>query len=251
MALTSSDITKLNTSASLPVSVALGLVKGMSSKSFTAIKRGAELTRSVISDIGAYVFPSDDGEAMEVVSSSVSDTTVEITVVALDENGLEKSQTKTLNGTTPIPLDGLMSRVNLSFVSGSSSPLGNVTVRQLGGGNVFSLIDARNKKSFDGVYTVPANLHFLPLDIITTMTKTTGSNTSVVLGFTAKKRGGVFTDRFFVGMQRDGDTAPEFTISSPTLEEPLTDILIDGEASAADTDIFLRVGGYLIDKDNL
>lgn len=252
MATEPSDITRLNTSANLAVSVALGLVRGVSAKNFAAVKRDTELIRGVISDIAAqYTFPSDTGESMEVVSDNPSDTAVEITVVALDENGLEVKQNKTLNGVVAIPLDGLASRINLSFVSGDTNPLGNVTVRQLGGGDVFSLINAENKVSFDGVYTVPANLQFLPLEIITTMTKSTGTNASGLLSFSARKRGGVFIDRFIVGMQRDGDTAPEFVTSSPEIEESLTDIIISGESSSTGTGIFVRVGGYLIDTDNI
>ena len=119
---------------------------------------------------GIYRTPTT-ATALEFVSSSANDTAAgtgarEITVVGLDSNWNEVSQTVTTNGTTAVALGTNLIRLYRWFVSSSGSyasaaagsHAGNLTVREAGAGATWSVIEASpfpSGQSEIGAYTIP------------------------------------------------------------------------------------------------
>ena len=114
-------------------------------------------------DVGTnYVFPSDAGETIQIVSDDASDNQPTI-VVGLDENFLQKEEQVYLNGTTPVSLSGLWSRVFRVYNNGSTDYAGNVCTIKNGtwtgtsSPNVYAKINIGNNQTLMSVYTIPAN----------------------------------------------------------------------------------------------
>ena len=103
-----------------------------------------------------YVFPLNEGEAMEIVSDNTSDTQL-MYIEGLDENFTKKIQEINLNGTTPVQLTGSWSRIHRSYNNGSEDLSGDVSVRGQETGNTFAKILKGNNQTLMSVYTVPAD----------------------------------------------------------------------------------------------
>lgn len=110
-------------------------------------------------------------QALEFVSTSANDTAAgtgarEITVIGLDSNWNEVSQTVTTNGTTPVSLGTNLIRLHRWYVSSSGtyatasagSHAGTLTIRAAGAGATWSTIPITPLplgQSQIGAYTVP------------------------------------------------------------------------------------------------
>lgn len=111
--------------------------------------------------------------AMEVVSDSVEDDVggtgaVEMEIHGLDGAWNEKTQTVTMDGTTPVTTDTSAAtieflRINHIHVSGTSptnsqhTAVGNILLRTAGGGTTFGKIDAGSNMELATRITVPIN----------------------------------------------------------------------------------------------
>jgi len=103
-----------------------------------------------------YEFPSDSGESLQIVSDSADDSQL-IYVEGLDENFIKKTEEVNLNGTTPVNLSGLWSRVYRSYNNGSEDLNGNVSIKGAISTNTFAKILIGNNQTLMSVYTVPAD----------------------------------------------------------------------------------------------
>ena len=111
-----------------------------------------------------YVFPAA-AQQMEVVSSDntkdipAGTGALAVTIYYLDGNYVERSETVSLNGTTPV----LTAHNNLYRINGfrctsigtDDVPAGNIELRTAGGGTVYSYIPAGYTRARNIVYTVP------------------------------------------------------------------------------------------------
>ena len=105
----------------------------------------------------SYSFPNDAGEAMEVVSTNTSDNQ-EVYVEGLDESFNTKTEIVSLNGTTPVPLTGLWSRVFRAYNNGSTNLAGDVCVQNQVGilKTPYAKILVGNNQTLMSVYTIPS-----------------------------------------------------------------------------------------------
>lgn len=124
-----------------------------------------------VSPAGVYQTPTT-AQALEFVSSSVNDTAAgsgarEITVIGLDANWAEVSQTVTTNGTTAVALGTNLIRLYRWYVSSSGtyassaagSHAGTLTIRAAGAGATWDTIGATPfpfGQSEIAAYTIPA-----------------------------------------------------------------------------------------------
>lgn len=112
---------------------------------------------------GLYTFPSDAGEALEIVSTSANDAAAgtgaqTVTIMGLDENGDSKTEVATLNGITAVALTGLWSAINRMIVTTAGSGLinaGDINIQQSGGGTVFAQILIDKGQTLQAIYKVP------------------------------------------------------------------------------------------------
>jgi hypothetical protein len=104
-----------------------------------------------------YQFPSDDGEFLEIVSSSASDTQ-NVLVQGLDENFMEKTWVGQLSGLTPVNLDGLWSRVFRAYNDNDIDFVGDISIRQQSTSTPnYTTILSSNNQTLMSVYTIPAD----------------------------------------------------------------------------------------------
>ena len=102
----------------------------------------------------AYTYPAS-AVAMSIVSTSASDTTVDIIVVGLDINYNVITETVRLTGTTPVVTTTLFFRVNqLDVLPNSPNPVGVITAKN--GGVTYGQIAVDTGQSNMSVYTGPA-----------------------------------------------------------------------------------------------
>ena len=102
----------------------------------------------------AYTYPAS-AVAMSIVSTSASDTAVQIIVFGLDANYHRISETVTLTGTTPVVTAALFFRVNqLDVLPDSVNPVGVITAKN--GGVTYGQIAVDTGQSNMSIYTVPA-----------------------------------------------------------------------------------------------
>ena len=102
-----------------------------------------------------YLFPSDAGESMEVVSTDASDNQSTY-VEGLDENFQSKTEIINLNGTTPVPLTGLWSRVYRAYNNDSINYAGDICVQKTSSQNIYAKILKGNNQTLMSVYTIPS-----------------------------------------------------------------------------------------------
>jgi len=125
---------------------------------------GSGATADIIEQTGTYVWPSG-AESLEVLSSLSGDDgspagigghTVELE--GLDANWDLQTDTKTLDGTTPVAFSGTWRRTNRLKVTAAGSSLTNVgviTCRVASAGATRIIIGIGNGQSLFGMYTVP------------------------------------------------------------------------------------------------
>lgn len=102
----------------------------------------------------AYTYPAS-AVAMSIVSTSASDTTVQIILYGLDINYNPINETVLLTGTTPVVTTTLFYRVNqLDVLPNSPNPVGVITAKN--GGVTYGQIAVDTGQSNMSVYTVPA-----------------------------------------------------------------------------------------------
>jgi hypothetical protein len=102
----------------------------------------------------AYTYPAS-AVAMSIVSTSASDTAVQIIIYGLDSNYKQINETVLLTGTTPVVTTTLFFRVNqLDVLPDSVNPVGVITAKN--GGVTYGQIAVDTGQSNMSVYTVPA-----------------------------------------------------------------------------------------------
>lgn len=102
----------------------------------------------------AYTYPAS-AVAMSIVSTSASDTAVQIIIYGLDINYKQINETVLLTGTTPVVTNTLFFRVNqLDVLPDSVNPVGVITAKN--GGVTYGQIAVDTGQSNMSVYTVPA-----------------------------------------------------------------------------------------------
>ena len=91
-------------------------------------------------DTRVYFDPLSAMSALEVKSSSASDTTVQCTLRGRKSDGTLVSQTVTLSGTTAVPFNTLPQVFRVLKVSLNADPVGTVTIQTVGGSLIVGTI---------------------------------------------------------------------------------------------------------------
>ena len=103
-----------------------------------------------------YEFPTS-ASTMTLVSTSTSDTAVNVLISGLDADYEPISEIRTLTGTTPITTNNSYFRIN-DMVCTEGNAVGTITLSV--GANVYGQIDIGNGRDQKAVYTVPAGYCF-------------------------------------------------------------------------------------------
>ena len=186
-----------------------------------------------------YIFPSDSGEALKVVSSDNSDNQ-EIVVIGLDENFIEKTWTGNLAGQTPVELDGLWARVYRMYNNDSVSLAGNAEVKSSDLSECYAKMLDGNNQTLMALYTVPADkIGYLTRYSLSAQNASSASTIHFTSQIRTREFGKVFRTREIVSFGTSHDT--ERILQFPTKLQPKTDIIFqvvssDGNNGAVNAD---------------
>ena len=188
----------------------------------------------------AYTYPAS-AVAMSIVSTSASDTAVEIVIIGLDANYNRITETVTLTGTTPVVTTTLFFRVNqLDVLPDSVNPVGVITAKN--GGVTYGQIAVDTGQSNMSVYTVPAGYTFYGTHV------GAWSSTSVTSGVYATFRAQLLSP---AGTKYIVSQAPflntfEFAAEYPLTFPEKTDVQLQFKSSGAGLGIGTILEGVLI-----
>jgi len=198
---------------------------------------------------GTYTFASS-AETLYISSDTGGDTK-NVTVVGLNADGLEVSDTKALNGQSGVALAGTWLRVYRAYISDTALPTGDVYVgteaAPTGGvpalANTRAHIAAAVGQTLQAITTVPAQVGNRTIrrgfiaDMLLTVLPGSPSGVQVEFSLYARSPGGVFTSKSSLGLT---DTAPTLYRPFPKAIElvPLTDVKLRVDSvSAANTKV--------------
>lgn len=235
-----------------PIAAAMGLVSGVDNYSSFGVANGLaadvekDLTKLPVNDIP---LPANAGEALEIVSDNVGDTAfIEISALGPNAEYLEPF-TVQLNGTTPVALPGLISRINGADSVDPDGFDGNVNIQQAGAGTVFATLDPADQQLNQGIYSVPAGRKWVVGNLIGTMQKSSGTDTDVAIGVLFKGFDQTkFRRAFSFGLQRSGDTSVEFNNKYPSVPDGPVDIKLRAVSSSAGTDVAGWISGLTFEN---
>jgi len=188
----------------------------------------------------AYTYPAS-AVAMSIVSTSASDTAVQIIIYGLDINYNPINETVTLTGTTPVVTNTLFFRVNqLDVLPDSVNPVGVITAKN--GGVTYGQIAVDTGQSNMSVYTVPAGHTFYGNHVAA------WSSTSVTSGVYATFRAQILSP---AGTKYVVSQAPflntfEFAANFPLTFAEKSDVQLQFKSSGAGLAIGTILEGVLI-----
>jgi len=170
-----------------------------------------------------YIWPSDAGEAMSMVSDNALDNAL-VLVSGLDLDFKTKNVVLPLDGLTPVSI-GIFTRVNVVTTIGTTPTVGMVSVT--GNGNTYGQMDPGKQISSMGVYTSPAGKLSQILSISSSMVKA-GSNADASLeaGLYFRAPNSVFKWAVGWSLQRRGSTTISVKNEIPrAIEGPVDHII--------------------------
>jgi hypothetical protein len=138
---------------------------------------------------GIYAYPGS-AVAMTVTSAGgATDSGVKVLVCGLDTNYEELEEEVTLNASGTATTSGLFIRVFRAYVSGSTSPTGNITIAN--GGTTYAQITNGENQTLMAVYTVPAGKTLYINEGIATHGTATSGGVFMTVRFMVRPYGGV------------------------------------------------------------
>ena len=171
-----------------------------------------------------YNFPSDDGENMEIVSTSGSDTQ-DVVVQGLDENFIDKTWTGTLTGSTAVNI-GTWTRIFRAYNDGDANFVGDITINQVGGSTDYLKILDGNNQTLMAIYTIPADkVGYLTRYSLSAQNEQSSSSIHFTAQIRSREFGKVFRVREIVSFGTSHDT--ERVLQFPTKLQPKTDIIFN------------------------
>lgn len=187
-----------------------------------------------------YVFPSDTGESMEMVSSNVADTQT-ILIQALDQDWNEVNIPLALTGTTPVAVPGSIARVNRVINIDATETLGDVSIRGAGAGPTYAIALAAEQITTQLVYSVPAGFNAKLETSFVTLNKSGGASASAIFRYRRRPFGGVFGTGARFGLTKDGNSATTLTVDGVAPLTPKSDVVLLALADANNTDVSARL----------
>ena len=195
----------------------------------------------------SYIFPDAAGETVNVVSSSASDTSSNIKIEGLNEDGVEISEIISLSGTTPIISTNNYTAINRAYTYGETKTIGDITISSIDDETIYAFISATDQQSQQIPYKVPSDKVFLLLKLDTSVNKSSGTDLEVVYRVNVKNKTGVKRTRLRFGLQKSGTTAIVSTPAVKAIFSPGAEISIFAIPSkTADVSAYMEF--LLIDK---
>lgn len=236
------------------LAASLGLIPGVS----TEVKFGhcpnAAAAATDVWEYGAtqalYIFPATSGEAIEMVSDDETDDQ-EITIVGLDENGLDQTVSVNLTGDTEVAIPGLWTAVNMAYNSDSTVHDGEVLIQGDGSTstNIFATLCADCQQTSQAIYKLASNKVAAIVNLSTSMNKPLGATVSTIYNAEISAPGKVFRTQIRYGLQENGTSNISSNLIIPEIIGPGYMAKIVGTPSTGPSDISGEFSMLLFDKE--
>lgn len=187
-----------------------------------------------------YVFPDDNGEALEIVSDNAGDNQT-LLIQALDGNWDQLNGAVQLNGTTPVPIPASIARINRVVNASSSEFAGNIEVRQAGGGTVFCVVSPLEQISTQVVFSVPRGFKAKLETPLVTLNRSGNADTGVIFRYRRRDFGGVFATGARFGLNKRGDSVATIEIGNVGPLPPRSDVVLLATTDNNGTDVSARL----------
>lgn len=169
-----------------------------------------------------YTYPASAVTMTATSAAGATDNDVEVTIVGLNADYAEITETVTLAGSGTATTTNSFLRINGAYVSNGQNPTANITIAN--GGTTYSQITFPYNKAFAAVYTVPAGKRGYLMYASVSLEK----QKEVVAKFMTKQPGGVFLTGGIIGTT--GSYQRDWVF--PPVLQPKTDIEIRAKAGA-------------------
>ena len=189
-----------------------------------------------------YVFPSS-AVVMALVSSSASDTAVQVLVNGLDADYVAISETITLNGTVAVNTTKSYLRINSMVTVGTTNAVGNISLTN--GGVTYGYIAIGVGRTQMAQYTVPAGSSFYLERINAWSATSTGASKYLRFRNRVQTSTGVTYD---VAQATFSDTPLEVYRDYPFKYSEKTSIQFQVLSSSGTNEVAIAVEGVLIDN---
>lgn len=243
---------QLNKSDDFKLLVAKGEISKVSH--FYMFAKSPALTADTETDLNylsaVTPFPAYAGESLEIVSDDVADIGMTIRIWALgpDCTWLDPFDV-TLNGTTPVPLPGSLSRVNRVYNAGLTPFAGDLSVQQAGAGTVFGIALAENQQMNQGNYTIQSGVVFYFGTVIGTLVRSSPVEAIGELKLYSKiASGSAWRMVFSFGMQGAGDSIAEFQNHYPDVNTGPVDFKYTATSDTTGTIVSVYTNGRIADE---
>lgn len=233
----------------------LGLYNGVGAASSFALEENMTADTPVIIGTGTPtpLLPPDTGVFLELFSPNTDNDGALIVIDVLDVDFMPVTVALAeLSGVGPNPL--LHPDTNIPFLITRVNNARNVGARGTGEvgvdltirsvptpANVYGTITAASQEMQQAIFTVPANVKWAVSSLVTSMRKSIGADTDVLVTLVGGAVGTVLRRVFSFGLQRSGDTALEFMNSELQGFGSPADLMLEGEASTTGTGLVARI----------
>lgn len=233
------------------IAIGLGIIDGVTNwnmfGAFTNLQQDVERDLTWL-PVNTIPLPALTGESLEIVSTDPADIGTEIEINALGPGAEYLAPfTVQLNGTTPVPLPDLISRINQADSVDDDGFAGTVNVQGAGGGTVFATLRPEDQQMNQALFTVPAGSKWSVAVLIATMLRSQGTENEVRVSLLFKPCTATKWRRpFSFGAQRSGDSAVDLHNRYPTIASGPVDIKLTAVASVNGTAIAGWCSGVLV-----
>lgn len=188
-----------------------------------------------------YVFPSDSGESMELVSTNAADDQT-VFIRGLDSNFDVVSQIVTLNGTIPVAIPQQLARVNFVILPPPllTRPLGDILITSVGAVTTYSVTPVGVRGAIQAVFTVPRGKTLSFVSGFFSMDKDSGNDTNVEFALALRSPGDLVTlDSLKVGLNKQGTSAINLPILVGSFVPEMTDVTWNAVSTSSNTNVTL------------
>jgi len=213
------------------------------------------LTQSSLTDLTSLPvttipLPLDAGESLEILSNNAADTDVFVAVTMLGPDGTDivkvagqpqnvfVIQLDGSDGMTPVVFPTNISRVNKSYILPGKSSVGEIIIRQAGGGTTFIEIESGRQISQHALISVPDTRFFYLDSMMITADKESVADAFVRADYLTRAFGNtLWTEEFTVSLQGIGTSSLQYLPKRPFVTQGPFDIKVAAFHTAAQ-DVF-------------
>lgn len=188
-----------------------------------------------------YVWPSDTGEEMQIVSSIAGDVGQIFLVQALDANWDQVQITVVLNGVSPVVIAPLLARINRIINIGPTEHAGSVSVRSSTGAVTYCIALPDDQISAQVIFSVPRGYRAKLGTALVGVNKSGGTDAQILFKYKRRDFGGVFGTGVRFGLSKQGTSTFTAVVEKVDPLRPKSDVMMRATSNTSGVDVSMRL----------